>query len=167
MDEQIRTALDRLAAAAARAATATAATATEARAAERAAWLEAIEIARGTARACEARGYRAGWREEARIQAQRAARAARASKRATVDHQGREGSMFTAGIYEQADGVWQPVAWSRHRSARAAEAAARRYRRRILRDGHQQTGGAYSWSAWWSAAIDGSDLVRVGGSDEA
>ena len=81
MDEQIRTALDRLAAAAARAATATAATATEARAAERAAWLEAIVIARGTARACEARGYRAGWREEARIQAQRAARAARASKR--------------------------------------------------------------------------------------
>jgi len=76
-DDQIRTALDRLAAAAARAATATAATATETRAAERAAWLDAIETSQQHGRACEARGYRAGWREEQRIQAQRAARAAR------------------------------------------------------------------------------------------
>jgi hypothetical protein len=80
-DDQIRTALDRLAAAAARAATATAATATETRAAERAAWLDAIEVAQQHGRTCEVRGYRAGWREEQRIQAQRAARAARANTR--------------------------------------------------------------------------------------
>ena len=71
--------------------------------------------------------------------------------------------MFAAGIYEQqADGVWKPVAWSRHRSERAAENAARRYRRKIA---GQQTGGTLSWSAWW-ARLDGGDLVsvvRVGG----
>jgi hypothetical protein len=72
-----------------------------------------------------------------------------------------------AGVYEQRDGGWVLVAWSRHRSARAAEAAARRYRRRR----GPATGGAYSWSAWW-ALLDGSDLVgvvRIGGGsgDEA
>ena len=69
-----------------------------------------------------------------------------------------------AGVYEQANrGGWKLVTWSRHRSARAAESAARRYRRRR----GPATGGALSWSAWWGC-LDGSDpvgVVRVGGSE--
>ena len=64
-----------------------------------------------------------------------------------------------AGVYEPRNGGWKLIAWSHHRSARAAESAARRYRRRLVRDG-SSTGGALSWGAWW-ARLDGGDLVGV------
>jgi hypothetical protein len=70
------------------------------------------------------------------------------------------GWTHAAGVYEYDDeGKCVRVLWSRHRSARAAEAAARRYRRKIARDG-QQTGGAYAWSAWWGELDKGGYLVR-------
>jgi len=81
MDEVVRAALDGLVAAAATAATATGSGREAARAEERAAWLRAIETVQQHGATCESRGFRAGWREEARIQAQRAVRAARASRR--------------------------------------------------------------------------------------
>ena len=58
------------------------------------------------------------------------------------------GLRFSAGVWEQnADGDGF-VEWSKHGTKEAAQAAARRYAKRLYANG-SHAGGALSWSGGW------------------